>query len=179
MLWKNVWTNHLVTNDTTPHVYGKAMLVVALLENVPQQTRRQMYYQHDGVPPYFSQVVRQYLNNKFPNRWIGHGGAPNWPPQSLDLNPLDYHVWGYMKAMVYAHKVNMREELLQRVLSTARSIHNAAVLCKVTSSLVTPVRNIQTDGEHFEKFSWVLNGQSVTAHLTTYPNKCTVLLFTF
>jgi len=28
-LWKNVWTNHLVTSDTTPHVYGKAMLVVA------------------------------------------------------------------------------------------------------------------------------------------------------
>jgi hypothetical protein len=33
-----------------------------LLENVPLQTRRQMYYQHDGAPPHFSQVVRQYLN---------------------------------------------------------------------------------------------------------------------
>ena len=30
-----------------------------LFENVPLQTRRQMYYQHDGVPPYFSQVVGQ------------------------------------------------------------------------------------------------------------------------
>jgi len=105
-----------------------------------------MYYQHDGVLPYFSQVIRQYLNNKFPNQWIGRGGALNWPPQSPDLNPLDYHVWGYMKAMVYAHKVNMREEL-PRVLSTARSIHNAAVPCKVTSSLVTRVRKcIQADG---------------------------------
>jgi hypothetical protein len=33
-------------------------------------------------------------------------------PRSPDLNPLDYHVWGYMKGMVYAHKVNTREELL-------------------------------------------------------------------
>ena len=28
-LWENVRTNQLVTNDTTPHVYGKAMLAVA------------------------------------------------------------------------------------------------------------------------------------------------------
>jgi hypothetical protein len=72
-----------------------------------------MYYQLDGAPAHFDQVVRQYLNHKFPNRWIGCGGAQSWPPQSPDLNPLDYHVWGYMKAMVYAHKMNKREELLQ------------------------------------------------------------------
>ena len=28
-LWENVWTNDLVTTDTTPHVYSKEMLVVA------------------------------------------------------------------------------------------------------------------------------------------------------
>jgi len=61
----------------------------ALLENAPLQTQQQMYYQHDGAPPHFSQVVRQYLNHKFPNQWIGHGGAQNWPPWSPDLNPLD------------------------------------------------------------------------------------------
>jgi len=91
----------------------------ALLENVPLQTRRQMYYQHDGAQPHFSQVVRQYLNHKFLNWWIGRGGTQNWPPRSTYLNPLDYHVWVYMKGMVYAHKVNTRE-LLQRILSAAR-----------------------------------------------------------
>jgi len=108
-----------------------------------------MYYQHDGAPPNFSQVVRQYLNHKFPNTriWIGRDGAQNWPPQPPDLNPLDYCVWGYMKAMVYAHKVNAREEQLQRILSAARSINSAAVLRNVTSSLVTRVRKcIQADG---------------------------------
>jgi len=77
----------------------------ALIENVPLQTRRQLYYQHDGAPLHFSQVVRQYLNHKFPNWWTGRGGAQNWPPQSPDLNPLHYQVWGYMKAMVCAHKM--------------------------------------------------------------------------
>jgi hypothetical protein len=96
-----------------------------------------MYYQRDGAPPHSSQVVRQYLNHKFPNQWTSHGGTQNWPLWSPDLNQLDYRVWGYMKAMVSARKVNMREKPLQQILSAARSINNAAVLHKVTSSLVT------------------------------------------
>jgi hypothetical protein len=99
----------------------------ALLETVPLQTR-QMCCQHDRAPPHFSQVVRQYLSHKFPSRRIGRGGAQNWPPRSPVLNTLDYCVWGYMKAMVYAHKANTREELLQRTLNAERSINNVAVL---------------------------------------------------
>jgi len=53
--------------------------------------------------------------------------------------------------MVYAHKVNTSEELFKRILSAARSINNAAVLRKVTSSLATQVRKcIQADGGRLE-----------------------------
>ena len=56
-----------------------------------------------------------------------------------------------MEAMVYEHKVNTREELLHRILSAIRSINNAVVLHKVTSSLVTLVRKcMEADGGHFE-----------------------------
>ena len=110
---------------TTPHVYRKAMLVVAFDSSWGLLRSHKWKF-----------LVRQYLNCEFPNWWIGRGGAENWPPRSSDLNPLNYHVWGYMKAMVYAHKVNTTE-LLQRIISAARSINNAAVLRKVTSSLVT------------------------------------------
>jgi len=113
-----------------------------------------MYYRHDRAPPHFSQVVRQYLNHKFPNRWTGCGSTQNWPPWSPDVNPLDYHVWGYIKASVCARKVNTRGKLLQRILSAARSINNAAVLRKVISSVVTLVRKcIPTDGGHFEQLA--------------------------
>jgi hypothetical protein len=46
-------------------------------------------------------------------------------------------MWGYMKSLVYALKGNTKEELLKRILSTGRNTNNAAVLHKVTSSLVT------------------------------------------
>jgi len=61
---------------------------------------------------------------------------------------------GYMKTMMYAHKVNTTEELLQRILSAARSINNTALLLRFTSSLDTRVRKcIQADGGHFEQFA--------------------------
>ena len=87
------------------------------------------------------------LNHKFPSRWIGRGGVHNWPPRSSVLNPLDYLVWGYMKAIVYAHKANTREELLQRTLNAARSMNNAAVLWHNvsghTSQKMYPSRHIE------------------------------------
>jgi hypothetical protein len=59
-----------------------------------------------------------------------------------------------MKAMAYAHKVNTREELLQQILSAARSINSALLFCKLSSSLVTEVRKcVQTDGGHFEQLA--------------------------
>jgi len=143
---------HCLTGDIYANILQDEL--PALLENVPLQKRQQMCYQHDRAPPHFSEVIRHYLNNKFRNHWIGRGGAQNWPPWSPDLNTLDHHMRVDMKAMVCAHKVNTREELLQQILSGARSINNAAVLRKVTNSLVTQVRkSIQADGGHFEWFA--------------------------
>jgi hypothetical protein len=49
--------------------------------------------------------------------------------------------------------VNMRE-LLQQILSAARSVNNAVVLRKVTSSLDTRVRKfIQADERHFKQLA--------------------------
>jgi len=136
-----------------------------------------MYYQHDGAPPHCSQIIRQYPNHKVPNWWIGRGDAHNWPSQSLGMNPLDYYVWGYVKAMVYAHKVNTREELLQWILCTVKNFDNVVVLHTVTSSLVTHVRKcIQADGGHWTTCC-VLNVKSETVHLTKYLLKCTMLIF--
>jgi hypothetical protein len=59
-----------------------------------------------------------------------------------------------MKAVVYGHKVNMRKELLQRILSAARNTNNAAALRKFSSSLVTQVRKyIQAVGGYFEQLA--------------------------
>ena len=45
---------------------------------------------HDGAPTHFSRVVREYLNVRLREKWIGRGGPIQWPARSLDLNPLDF-----------------------------------------------------------------------------------------
>jgi len=42
---------------------------------------------------------------RFPDAWIGRGGPIPWPPQSPDLSPLDFFLWGYIKNNGYAEKI--------------------------------------------------------------------------
>jgi hypothetical protein len=45
-----------------------------LLEVVPLKVHHEMWFQHDGTPAHFNNVIREYLDETFGNRWIGHGG---------------------------------------------------------------------------------------------------------
>ncbi|EZA47395.1 hypothetical protein X777_16282, partial [Ooceraea biroi] len=62
-----------------------------LLEEVPLETRLQMWYQHGGCPAHNARVARTVLHEMFPERWIGRGHI-SWPARSPDLNPLDFFV---------------------------------------------------------------------------------------
>jgi hypothetical protein len=41
------------------------------------------------------------LDATFPNRWIGRDGPTPWIPRALDITPLDFFLWGYVKDKVY------------------------------------------------------------------------------
>lgn len=69
-----------------------------LLEDVPLRARENMIFQHDGAPAHYSRRVREFLNRRFRDKWMGRGGPIIWPARSPDLNVLDYFVWGYIKA---------------------------------------------------------------------------------
>ena len=45
-----------------------------------------LLFMQDGVPPHWGTQVRRWLNDHFPQRWMGRG-SPNmpWPPRSSDI----------------------------------------------------------------------------------------------
>ena len=47
-------------------------------------------FQQDGAPPHWGLIVRDFLNETFPNRWIGRNGPTPWTPRSPDITPLDF-----------------------------------------------------------------------------------------
>jgi len=112
-----------------------------------------MYFHHDGPPPHYTLHMREYLNESFPNHWLGLGGPVAWPPRSPDLTPPDYYLWGHMKTLVYETKVNSREELRRRIFSAAEHIHNHPDnIASATQSLLVRAENcIATGGGHFEQ----------------------------
>lgn len=78
------------------------VLLPDLRRLVPRRRRRRLYFMHDGAAPHYSREVRNFLDQMFGTRWIGRPPAPHhWPPRSPDLNPMDFYLWGAVKALVY------------------------------------------------------------------------------
>ncbi|KAE8745037.1 hypothetical protein FOCC_FOCC008349 [Frankliniella occidentalis] len=65
-----------------------------LLDDVPLAQRRDHWFQQDGAPPHFGINVRNHLDQRYPQHWIGRAGPVAWPPRSPDLTPLDFFLWG-------------------------------------------------------------------------------------
>jgi hypothetical protein len=79
-------------------------------------------------------TVSRYLDEVFPNRWIGRRGQIEWPARSPDLTPLDFFLWGYLKGKVYVTKQYNIEDLKQRIRHNIRQItpemlHNVRDAC--------------------------------------------------
>ena len=88
-----------------------------LLEDIPLEARREIWFQLDGCPVHSSRRVRQWLNTKYPEQWIGRYGPSEWPARSPDLTPLDFYVWGRLKTLVYSEPVNTRNELVEKIFT--------------------------------------------------------------
>jgi len=81
-VWCGVLGNKLIghfvfDNNLTGNTYVAFLRneLPGLLEDIPLTIKSQMYFQHDGAPPHYTRQVRDYLNEPFPNRWLGRGGA--------------------------------------------------------------------------------------------------------
>jgi hypothetical protein len=71
-----------------------------LIDELPLAVINNMWLQIDDAPAHHAAPVRNWLNEHFEERWIGR--VPfRWPPRSPDLTPLDFFLWGHIKARVY------------------------------------------------------------------------------
>jgi len=93
--------NHIIG----PFIFAESTITanihLDMLEHyvVPQLEEFQPWvvFQQDGAPPHCGLIDRDFLNETFPNRWIGRNGPTTWPPRSPDITPLDFFFVGLCK----------------------------------------------------------------------------------
>ncbi|CAH2105555.1 unnamed protein product [Euphydryas editha] len=78
------------------------------------EENRPIVFQQDGCPAHYTLAAREYLDNCFPNAWIGRDGPIEWPARSPDLMSLNYYVWGRTKELVYTKEIFTKDQLIIR-----------------------------------------------------------------
>jgi len=56
-----------------------------------------------------------------------HKTVKLWPPNSTDLNPVDYKIWGVMQQCVYQKPVRNVDELKQRLIEAWTGIQQSVI----------------------------------------------------
>lgn len=124
-----------------------------ILDNLPlRKIRNLQWFQQDGAGPHNARAIQDYLNQRFPNSWMGTFGPVRWPPRSPCFNPLDYFLWGAIKDKVYYTPVADIEELRQRVITSIRSLSPESIRAAVNEMEWRMEACIQNGGAHFEQF---------------------------
>ncbi|GFV69932.1 transposable element Tc3 transposase [Trichonephila clavipes] len=84
---------------------------------------QELWFQQDGATCHTARATIDLLKDTFGDRLISRFGPVNWPPRSCDLTPLDYFLWGYVKSLVYADKLQPLDHLednIRRVIADIR-----------------------------------------------------------
>ena len=127
----NVWCGLMHNQIIGPFIFAEstitANIYLDMLKHyvVPQleEFQPRVVFQQDGAPLHWGLIVRDFLNETFPNRWIGRNGPTPWPPRSPDIIPLDFFLWGYVKDRVYRKPVRDVETLQSRIIEILATVN--------------------------------------------------------
>ena len=79
-VWCGIWSGGLIGpfffhNTVTAHSYLEMLHkeIVPAIED--QMNTAETFFMHDGAPTHYAKSVRQFLDETFPNQWIGWRGA--------------------------------------------------------------------------------------------------------
>lgn len=77
----------------TKEVYLRVLQAVVKPWMVTVASGRPYVFQQDGAPAHTSHLVQNWLSDNLDMFW----SKEFWPPNSPDLNPLDYYVWSVVE----------------------------------------------------------------------------------
>uniref|UniRef100_A0A914DR40 Tc1-like transposase DDE domain-containing protein n=1 Tax=Acrobeloides nanus TaxID=290746 RepID=A0A914DR40_9BILA len=111
-------------------------------------------FQQDGAPAHKAYEVQDFLREKCPDviavdpHWRNPTGE--WPPNSPDLNPMDYAIWSILMEKACA-KPHPNVESLKRALKKAWNEITLEMLIKIVDDFPKRLKKcVDANGGHFE-----------------------------
>ena len=116
MIWAAMSADYLIGPFfITGTLNAEAYVNLLATQFLPELQRKGLIYSHhfqqDGAPAHTAHISRQFLNEKFPDRWIGKFSDTPWPARSPDLTSCDNALWGILKPRIIAHNATTVDEL--------------------------------------------------------------------
>ncbi|CAF1131772.1 unnamed protein product [Rotaria magnacalcarata] len=149
MVWlgacsKGVTPLVILDEGTVDHaVYIEKVLLVALKYG-NQVFGSDWVFQQDGAKPRSHHLTQQWCRDNFPS-FIS---KDRWPPNSPNLNPLDYSIWGELVNIINWNKVQSKTTLIQQIKSSIKNIRESVVFESCASFTNRLYRLCQNDGNY-------------------------------
>jgi len=123
---------------------------VLLQDLLPEMSELSEYFifQQDSAPAHRARDTIELLRLKTPD-FIP---PTQWPPNSPDLNPLDYKIWSVMQEKVYKTKVHDVDELKSRILSVWEELDQRIIDAAVGQWRMRLRACVRASGGHFEQY---------------------------
>jgi len=101
-------------------------------------------FQQDGAKPHQHHLTQEWCQKKFPS-FID---KDRWPPNSPDLNPLDYSIWDEFANAINWSKIKSKATLIQQLKSSVKKIRESVIVESCTSWTNRLYRMSQNDGNY-------------------------------
>ena len=129
MIWAAMNENHLIgpffiDGKVTAASYLEMLKNEFYPEIVRRGLKRSCNLQQDGAPAHTARVVQDFLNEKFPMRWVGKFGPVPWPARSPDLTSCDNALWGIVKRIITQDRPKSKNELKEAIKSAFHQINS-------------------------------------------------------
>ena len=134
-----------VTQHMIQH-YRDILLTRDLLPDI-RQFSEFFTCQQDGAPAHRARETVELLTRETPD-FIP---PTMWPPNSPDLNPVDYKIWGVLQERVYRTKIRDVDELRQRVLTEWDQLDQRVIDKSVKQWRARLRACVAAAGGHFEQ----------------------------
>ena len=117
-----------------------------LLRDIRRLSGNHFIFQQDGAPAHRSRQTVAFLQIKVPE-FIE---PINWPPNSPDLNPGDYAIWGALQQHVYRQKNRDLDHLKEVLTSCWKQIGQNSIDRAIDQWLKNILLVIRAQGGHTE-----------------------------